>query len=128
MTRSGAPASSLPVCKLFYELQFLRDKVTNRPTTSNLAHKPQLEITERPSAFPPSPTVPLRTPSPAPSLESTASQPSKRKRKVANVTEKTIYITDQEHPDNFLYQAINVDKRNEVDADQKALLTALSQF
>ena len=36
MTRSGAGASKLPRCKLFNELQFLKDGVSNRNTDSNV--------------------------------------------------------------------------------------------
>ena len=36
MTRSGAPSSSLPKCKYFSQLQFIRDKIMNKETDSNL--------------------------------------------------------------------------------------------
>ena len=36
MTRSGAAAGKLPKCKLFDQLQFLRDSVSNKATVSNV--------------------------------------------------------------------------------------------
>ena len=36
MTRSGAEARKLPKCKMFDQMTFIKDSVTNRPTTSNL--------------------------------------------------------------------------------------------
>ena len=36
MTRSGAAAGKLPKCKMFDQMTFIKDSVTNRPTTSNL--------------------------------------------------------------------------------------------
>ena len=36
MTRSGAPAQTLPTCKLFDQLLFIKDTVINRPSVSNL--------------------------------------------------------------------------------------------
>ena len=36
MTRSGAPASSLPTCKYFEVMAFLHERTTNKPTESNL--------------------------------------------------------------------------------------------
>ena len=41
MTRSGAPATSLPKCKYFNQLQFINDKVLNKETDSNLVICPQ---------------------------------------------------------------------------------------
>ena len=38
LTRSGAGTTSLPECKLFRELMFIRDTVTNRAMHSNVAH------------------------------------------------------------------------------------------
>ena len=36
LTRSGAAAGKLPKCKLFDQLQFLRDSVSNKATVSNV--------------------------------------------------------------------------------------------
>ena len=36
MTRSGAPAATLPKYRLFDQLLFIRDTVANRPTVSNI--------------------------------------------------------------------------------------------
>ena len=38
MTRSGAPASVLPQCKIFEQMRFLHDKTANKPTESNISH------------------------------------------------------------------------------------------
>ena len=56
-TQSRAAASSLPEFKLFHQLQFLRDKVLNRPTVSNLSQKsaPSQEIVGKSFRFPLSP-------------------------------------------------------------------------
>ena len=35
--KSGAPGSKIPTCKFYNELNFLKDIVTNRVTTTNLA-------------------------------------------------------------------------------------------
>ena len=118
MMRSGAAASSLPECKLFHQLQFLRDKVTNRPTVSNLPHEvPLTQDTDDTSlASPPSPFP--SAPSPAPSLESMSSVSSKRKSKASGVPQKKIMITDDEHPGKFLYEALKGENKNVLDADQ----------
>ena len=36
LTKSGAPASSLPKCNYFEVMRFLHDKTANKPTESNL--------------------------------------------------------------------------------------------
>lgn len=36
MTKSGAPASSLPQCKYFEQMRFLHEKTANKPTDSNI--------------------------------------------------------------------------------------------
>ena len=118
MTRSGGAASSLPECKLFHQLQFLRDKVTNRPTVSNLPQEsaPTQEILGKSLASPVSP-VPF-APSPASSLESMSTIPGKRKRKATTLPQRKLLISDDEHPDKLLYEALKGDNRMEVIADQ----------
>ena len=37
MTRSGAEASTLPTCKLFTQLLFIKDTVLNHPTATNIS-------------------------------------------------------------------------------------------
>lgn len=41
MTRSGAAAETLPKCKLFDQLYFIKDTVANRPTISNIPQESQ---------------------------------------------------------------------------------------
>ena len=36
MTKSGAPASSLPQCKYFEQMRFLHEKTANKPTDTNI--------------------------------------------------------------------------------------------
>ena len=48
MTRSGAAAASLPVCKYFESMQFLYDKTLNLPTESNV----DLDVQIQPELFP----------------------------------------------------------------------------
>ena len=36
LTKSGAPASSLPKCSYFEVIRFLHDKTANKPTENNL--------------------------------------------------------------------------------------------
>ena len=40
MSKSGAAASSLPMCKYFEQMRFLHDKTANRPTDSNITPLP----------------------------------------------------------------------------------------
>ena len=47
MTRSGAAACSLPKCKYFDQLMFIRDKVANKETSSNL-QLPSPNVVETP--------------------------------------------------------------------------------
>ena len=46
LTGSGAGFTELPRCKVFTELQFLKDAVTNRATHSNLT-SPQPSLEQR---------------------------------------------------------------------------------
>ena len=112
MTRSGAPAASLPECKLFNQLQFLKDKVMNRTTVSNVPQaSTSQDRTENVVFQPISPDA--SAPSPSPSLESNSSQSRKRK---ASKTPLQLSITEKDHPDNFLYEALQ--QKSENDADQ----------
>ena len=62
-TRSGAEASTLPKCKLFTQMLFLKDSILNRPTASNVISNSQsvsVEVSSipqsNPSSSPPSST------------------------------------------------------------------------
>ena len=103
MTRSGAPVGSLPECKLFNQLQILKDKVLNRATVSNITQASisqySQDRTEGMVFQPISTDAP--TPSPSPSLESNSSQPRKR---MASKTPTQLSITEKESPDDFIYE------------------------
>ena len=102
MTRSGAPAASLPKCKLFNQLELLKDKVMNRTTVSNVPQaSTSQDRTENVVFQPISPDA--SAPSPSPSLESNSSQSRKRK---ASKTPLQLSITEKDHPDTFLYEAL----------------------
>ena len=62
MTRSGAASQTLPECKLFNELLFLKDKVTNQPTVSNLQADTYSEVSIDMFSMPPSPIPPSPSP------------------------------------------------------------------
>ncbi len=90
MTRSGASASALPECKLFHQLLFLRDKVTNRKTESNQSQgmlgppESSEPFSQSSPTFVVAPLSPLNstaTPTLSQSGEPGCSQISKRKRK-----------------------------------------------
>ena len=69
-TRSGAGASRLPVCRLYEQLQFLRDTLVNRPTASNVS----VELNSRSNT---NDSVSLLSPPPSPSMQSTPSSAQK---------------------------------------------------
>ena len=115
MTRSGAPAASLPECKLFKQLQFLRDKVANRPTASNVTEILSLRDTSEQSFMVANSPISVSSPdpSPTPSLDSIGSQPRKQKaNKTPTEIHKTMLITEKEHPDNFLYEELKENPEN----------------
>ena len=54
-TRSGAEASTLPKCKLFTQMLFLKDSILNRPTASNVISNSQsvsVEVSSIPQSNP----------------------------------------------------------------------------
>ena len=59
-TRSGAAAKKLPTCNLFVELSFLRDKLLNRRTESNLPQPPGGTLPRLPNALPQPPANPAQ--------------------------------------------------------------------
>ena len=57
-TRSGAEASTLPKCKLFTQMLFLKDSILNRPTASNVISNSQsvsVEVSSIPQSNPSNP-------------------------------------------------------------------------
>ena len=76
VTRSGASAAPLPKCKLFTQLEFLKDKVLNRTTVSNIRQaSTSQDRTEHINFQPISPDA--SAPNPSPSFELNSNQSRK---------------------------------------------------
>ena len=110
---------SLPECKLFHQLLFLRDNIVNRPTPNTVFELcTSRAITDRSILQPSSPSsVPCPGPSPPPSLELISSQPRKRKADKTTKIQKAIAIPEKEEPDNFIYEEWKQNTDN-AEADQ----------
>ena len=140
MTRSGAAAESLPVCKYFEVMRFLHEKTSNLPTHSNIElgdiHVRETapeEHVEFPSLLSPSQpqdiSTSLITPLPTSRSSSLSSPPTSRRPSLEESASKRLKrktISEESAPDPFLQyiqkmdnQMLNiVDKNKETDNDE----------
>ena len=110
---------SLPECKLFHQLLFLRDNIVNRPTPNAVFELcTSRAITDQSILQPSSPSsVPCLGPSSPPNLDSICSQPRKRKAETTTKLQKKIPVAEKEDHENFIYEEWKQNADN-FDADQ----------
>ena len=107
-TRSGAGASRLTVCRLYEQLQFLRDTLANRATASNVS----VELNSRNDA---DDSVSLLSPaSPPPSMQS---RPSAQKENLSSRAKaRKRPVPSEFNFENAIVEAINKQDESFVEA------------
>ncbi len=120
VSQSGAGASKTPTCNHFYDLLFIRDSVSNRPTESNIGNEEIVDdmaysLQHTPSTALQNPSTALQTPaiSPVPSTEVKANdgQLSSKKFKVAKKKESDESAEHRDQIDLLLAKALTMEER-----------------